>query len=299
MGEKNYHTTKYAREEEQLLNSFPKQDRAYIMRLLHEVSNLKVGNVKPHETAWKYVDKQLPKAKSVHFDSLKRIAMGVAASLVLVIASIAVLLSGNIEQTTLNAEHRVVYLPDGSEVILNAKSHLSYNQYLWKVQRSVRLEGEAFFQVQKGERFDVISKDKVVSVLGTSFNVLAREDQYQVACFTGKVKVVAKEQKVILTPNLSTSLKGGELSIPMTFDEKIGSWKRGDFYFENTTLRKVFETIQRQFGVKITTHELQRYYTGYFDISNLDQALKLVCEPMGLTYKVEGKKITIINKNNQ
>ena len=299
MAKKNYHTTKYQLEEEQLLSSFPQQDKTYLKNLLEEASNLKVKNNESVSIAWEKVEKQLPDARVMRFSSIERMAMGVAASILLFIASISLILSGNIEVTTTSGEHHAVYLPDGSEVVLNAKSHLSYNKYLWKLQRSVRLDGEAFFQVQKGERFEVISKENIVSVLGTSFNVLAREDEYKVACFTGKVRVATKEQEVILTPGLSTNLKNGKLSSPSAFEEMIvGSWKRGGFYFDNTALQKVFDTIERQFDVTISSQKLQRKYTGYFDMSNLEQALKVVCEPMGLRYHIKNKTV-IIYQNNQ
>lgn len=299
MGEKNYHRTNYQQEETKLLSGFPREDRALFKNLLNAVSTLKVKGNQSNAVVWRRVKQQLPEAKVLKFEFRNLLATGVAASLIFILASVAILLSGNIEESTSQAQHKAVSLPDGSEVILNAESQLSYNKYLWKIKRSVRLEGEAFFQVQKGERFDVHSEENVVSVLGTSFNVLARKNKYRVSCFTGKVRVATKQQEVILTPNSSTELTSTELSTPRTFNQKTtGSWKRGDFYFDNASLQQVFETIERQFGVTTSRAPSNRYYTGYFDMSNLDQALKIVCEPMDLTYQVKDKTVTI-NKHNQ
>ena len=123
MAKENYHTTKYQLEEEQLLSRFLQQDKAYLKNSLEEVSNFKVKNNESVSIAWEKVEKQLPDARVMRFSSIERMAMGVVASILLFIASISLILSGNIEVTTTSGEHHAVYLPDGSEVVLNAKSH--------------------------------------------------------------------------------------------------------------------------------------------------------------------------------
>ena len=123
MAKENYHTTKYQLEEEQLLSRFLQQDKAYLKNSLEKVSNLKVKNNESVSIAWEKVEKQLPDARVMRFSSIERMAMGVVASILLFIASISLILSGNIEVITTSGEHHAVYLPDGSEVVLNAKSH--------------------------------------------------------------------------------------------------------------------------------------------------------------------------------
>ena len=123
MAKENYHTTKYQLEEEQLLSRFPQQDKAYLKNSLEEASNLKGKNNESVSIAWEKVEKQLPDARVMRFSSIERMAMGVVASILLFIASNSLILSGNIEVITTSGEHHAVYLPDGSEVVLNAKSH--------------------------------------------------------------------------------------------------------------------------------------------------------------------------------
>jgi ferric-dicitrate binding protein FerR (iron transport regulator) len=88
--------------------------------------------------------------------------------------------------------HLAVVLPDGSKVELNSESDLSFHRYRWLLQRRVNLRGEAFFEVAKGKRFDVVSDVATTSVVGTSFNVLARAENYTVTCLTGKVAVAVQ-----------------------------------------------------------------------------------------------------------
>ncbi|MDR0766742.1 MAG: FecR domain-containing protein [Odoribacteraceae bacterium] len=85
---------------------------------------------------------------------------------------------------------RQVLLPDGTNVILNARGALAYDD-----PRAVTLDGEALFEVVKGERpFVVTAGDVVVTVLGTTFNVEAfpGSARLKVTVFEGKVRVEGK-----------------------------------------------------------------------------------------------------------
>ncbi|MEM9931461.1 MAG: FecR domain-containing protein, partial [Bacteroidota bacterium] len=94
-------------------------------------------------------------------------------------------------------------LPDGSVVYANAVTTLSYSPQEWSSARDVQLKGEAFFEVEKGSNFTVNTPQGTVEVLGTSFNVLAREDIFEVICYTGKVRVTAGERTAELSPGQS------------------------------------------------------------------------------------------------
>ena len=98
---------------------------------------------------------------------------------------------------------QTVILPDGSIAQLNGSSTLKYHPYWWNISRNISLEGEAFFEVAKGSKFSVESKNGTTSVLGTSFNIYARSNQYEVVCVTGKVWVenATGEVSTIITPN--------------------------------------------------------------------------------------------------
>ena len=89
---------------------------------------------------------------------------------------------------------------DGSTIKLAPHSSLSYNSVLYFFNRKVTLEGNALFNVIPGNSFTVNSPNGEVSVLGTSFNIIDREDYFNVVCFTGKVAVKANKQEVILKP---------------------------------------------------------------------------------------------------
>src|SRR5690606_33990185 len=101
------------------------------------------------------------------------------------------------------AERSELRLPDSSEVFLNADSRISYNEKKWDRNREVVLDGEAFFKVAKGERFTVSTVHGPVSVLGTHFNVEAREDYFEVSCFEGLVRVTHNNGEIDLSAGSS------------------------------------------------------------------------------------------------
>lgn len=190
-------------------------------------------------------------------------------------------------------------LPDNSIVVLNANSEISYVEKHWDNNRTIHMEGEAFFDVQKGTQFTVVTDIGNIKVLGTSFNVFARENGLEVSCATGKVVVEAGGKEVILNPGnkavFTPSEEGGSLeSQPVNINE-IGSWRSGDFYYELTALQKVIDEMERQFGIEIivSTDVSQRFYSGYFSNSDLKEALQLVFVPMGLTYVMDENQVTV------
>jgi len=103
------------------------------------------------------------------------------------------------------AEWKTLQLPDGSEVKLNANSELILAED-WSegATRQVWLKGEAFFSVSKKPathaKFQVITDDLTVEVLGTEFNVLDRGEQTEIFLKEGKISLDMGEMQETLTP---------------------------------------------------------------------------------------------------
>lgn len=186
-------------------------------------------------------------------------------------------------------QHLVAMLPDQSKVNLNAQSSISYNPYLWKMNRKVKLEGEAFFEVQKGKKFTVVSEKGITQVLGTSFNIFAREEIYKVTCITGTVKVRSLlGYEAIIKPNSKAEIsRNGEIKVSTnieTFPEI--SWRKNIFLFTATPVHTVFNEIERQYRVKIDANiNDESLYTGNFNKDqNVEEVLEYVCPALGLRY---------------
>lgn len=224
-----------------------------------------------------------------------RYTLVAAAASVLFIIGLLFFMTSDVERvSTQLAEHRTIELPDGSTVHLNAGSYIEFDEDDFIETRELELDGEAFFKVQKGSSFDVITDQGTVRVLGTSFNVCDRADFFEVTCETGKVSVSHEGEEVILTPGLATHNKRGKLA--PAFSANVASdWIKGSFDFEDETLDFVFEELERQFAVDVISTGLeQRSFTGEFDSSDLETALTVICQPMGLEYQIKDNSQIVI-----
>lgn len=107
-----------------------------------------------------------------------------------------------------NGNRKQIKLPDGTQVWLNAGSRLCYQGTLGPDNRTVWLEGEAFFKVvsDASTPFTVRAKNITVRVLGTNFNVKAYKDDpdIETTLISGKVQVLLNndpDKKVLLSPH--------------------------------------------------------------------------------------------------
>jgi transmembrane sensor len=187
-------------------------------------------------------------------------------------------------QTSLN-------LPDGSVVEINAATTLAYHPYWWFLSRKVSLDGEAFFSVKEGKRFQVVSVKGTTEVMGTTFNVFAREENYQVTCHSGMVRVsdAISNHSVILSPNEQAVLEesGGFEVRPSEDQGQTPAWTRNLIMFTSAPLRLVFDEIERQYGIVIESPAgMKQVYSGNFSLDqSVENILSLLCLPFDLTYE--------------
>ena len=193
-------------------------------------------------------------------------------------------------------EMKTMALLDESEVILNAKSTVSYNKKEWKNNRNVRLNGEAFFKVKKGSTFNVITDHGTVSVLGTQFNVNAQKDFFEVICYEGKVKVVHKNKEYFLTPSKSLRIINNiKMEETLALPVKKPNWLLGESNFRSVPLKIVIHALEKQFNVKINSNSIDEtiVFTGSFNHKNLDIALAAVFKTANITYQIKNNGVTL------
>jgi ferric-dicitrate binding protein FerR (iron transport regulator) len=190
-------------------------------------------------------------------------------------------------------------LPDGSMVDLNADTRISYNKLSWLINRKISLEGEAFFQVQKGKKFSVESDFGKTQVMGTSFNVYSRDRDYKVECISGRVKVSYNGAGKSVFITKETGVRYGETQKGEVYsfnnDTRI-DWRKGEFYFNNESIINVLDEFSRQYNIKVKVDEGydEMKYTGYFNNESLEAALKMICDPLELKYHIRKEYIEII-----
>jgi len=151
-------------------------------------------------------------------------------------------------------EQKEVFLPDGSQVTLNGNSTLQYFADWSKGEtRVVKLQGEAYFEVDNKEatntKFQVLTNDLTVEVLGTVFNVNTRQEETKVFLEEGKVKlnlIDKKSSQLTLEPGqvISYSAKRKSLVSPHKVANELQvSWKDGYLTFKDTPLKEILEQL--------------------------------------------------------
>jgi transmembrane sensor len=185
-----------------------------------------------------------------------------------------------------NGKQTTFLLPDNSEVVLNSGSQIDYKKWNWDSNRKLELNGEAYFKVAKGKKFEVNTNLGKVSVLGTQFNVKARKDRFDVVCFEGKVKVNFNTQEVILTPGQMVSFEGNEKIVSKTISDAKPVWLSKELSFEKEKLTAVLEEIQRQYNVTVDAKIIKsdQLFTGKIPTNNIDIALKTITSIYHLKY---------------
>lgn len=244
-----------------------------------------------------------PKGRTLtHNFSITQLA--IAASFAVLIALGSFIRFYTIQIETSAGQHQLVELPDHSTVNLNAQSTITFNPYWWKISRNVKLEGEGFFEVEKGKKFTVLSYKGTTQVLGTSFNILSRDSVYKVTCITGSVKVKSNLGfETILKPNSKAEIQpNGKINVISNIETLPEiSWRNNIFLFTASPIREVFYEIERQYGVKITS-EVDNYslYSGNFTKDqNVEEILQYVCPALGLKYIRKSAKEYLIIQNNE
>ncbi|MGD1960512.1 MAG: FecR family protein [Fulvivirga sp.] len=297
---KDWMEGKVSPEELQELKTDPdyKETIVELEHIMESSSHLVPPKKKSKAQAWSEIADQLEETDSSTGESriiqlTPFIRVAVAAAVVLLVA-MYFLLPSDTTYSTSAGEQLSYKLPDGTEVMLNAETSVSFDESNWEERRMVALEGEAYFDVVKGAQFVVETPKGRVEVIGTSFNTYNRGEMLKVSCFEGKVRVInTRAKEIVLTKGQSSQIEGDNVGEPVVFnEEKTATWRSGEFYYENAPFSEVVAELERQYNVEITLEAMtNRSYTGYFNNKDLDEALKLVLLPMSYEYEQKGPRI--------
>ncbi len=266
-------------------------------------TKLKVPYEKSKEDIWAALEKKISEQPAGKPATLRtnRFVWAVAASFLLLAGLIAMFRYYSTSVTCPAGEHLSYELPDGSRIELNAGSKIILKPLWWKISRELYFEGEAYFEVKKGNNFSVRSSNGLTEVLGTSFNIYSRGNDYRVTCLTGTVKVTSlSSESVVIGPEYTAEVtKQGEIHVKKEINaEESMNWINNMFRFTSKPLAMVFEEIGRQYDIKVTLKApVDFLYTGYFTKNRpAEQTLSLVCTPFGLNFVRVSEREYVISK---
>ena len=192
-------------------------------------------------------------------------------------------------------EQMVYTLPDQSKVTLNAASSIEFDAESFMEKRELQLTGEAFFEVEKGKSFMVNATNGKVEVLGTSFNIRTWGTSFHTTCYTGSVQVTKKDKIQVLSANEAATWDGRNLLKTEVLNVDPASWMKGTSSFINTSIRDVFEELERQYTVKVIGKDRNEQFSGDFTHDNLNLAIQQICGPSGLKWKQENPTTIVID----
>ncbi|WKN44935.1 FecR family protein [Tunicatimonas pelagia] len=199
-------------------------------------------------------------------------------------------------------ETQNITLPDGSQVILNANSALSYSAQ-WQdsaefsvADRSVKLTGEAFFKVNKRinprdqpVKFTVHTQDLSISVLGTEFNVKQQEAAVKVVLTEGQVQLhnPAKTVDLTMAPGelVEYSFQTHQASKTEVNPQVYTAWKESRYVFEDMALADVRTLIENIYGKQVTIESdslKSRQITATIPNTELSVLLAILKETLGI-----------------
>ncbi|WP_243878615.1 FecR family protein [Winogradskyella pelagia] len=219
----------------------------------------------------------------------------IAAVVVLGVSIFYYVINSDTKILTEIAQQSSIVLPDNSTVKLNASSSISYNKWFWDSNRDISLEGEAFFKVAKGKKFNVITEDGIVSVLGTEFNVKQRDGIFDVTCFEGKVAVEHNNTSLTLSPGMSFTIIDGKQVAKKNDTSRQPTWLWGESQFSSVPLKYVLMELESQYNVEVDHQgiDTSRLFSGSFSNKNLELALKSISIPLNLNYEIKGNTIIL------
>ncbi len=209
----------------------------------------------------------------------------------------------------------IVELADGTKVWLNAGSKMAFPDRFTGSKREVFLEGEAFFNVSpdKLNPFFVKTKDVVIRVLGTRFNVSDYEADKEVMTVLVEGSVSLRENKGMNLFGKEIFLNGHQRALFNKTDlttkvneevdtDRYTAWTEGWFLFYKEPLSNVLKKVERYYNIQVLYTDFfpsDDLISGKLDLKDsIEDVMKVLAHVAKVTYRIEQQKI-FVGINNE
>lgn len=196
----------------------------------------------------------------------------------------------------------ILFLSDGTKVVLNAGSRIRYPNYFTGTTRSVELEGEAYFEVAKDKLrpFHVLAKNASIEVLGTHFNVDTHEqqDKVEVTLLEGSVKITKEGSNNILLPG-QKAIVSKAINIIKADTAQAIAWTNDLFNFKGMELKEILNQVSEWYDISLDEDQQIPDMKLSGIISRdlpLSKILELISMSSGLEIKLKENKIILLNQ---
>lgn len=195
-------------------------------------------------------------------------------------------------------------LPDGTSVWLNSKSSITYDTGYGIKNRTVHLDGEAFFDVMHNDNktFEIISGDIKTVVHGTAFGVKAykEDNSVDVSLLRGHVTIhSASANKLLanLNPNQKAVISKNTLITQIAYcnAETENIWRYGRLRIEGDYVSEVISKMSRWYGVNMSIQGTPKNEQYWFTVKteSLTEMLSLINRITPIHYSINGEEVII------
>ncbi len=294
------------------INHFLDEDTLNTATRWKELKNLSNNTEINVDNAWNNVNLRIN--SNSHFESNEKVVIPVfrrtffrVAAILLMLISIGTAAFFLINQGSFSKKIRVattndiknlqVDLPDGSKIILNRNSEFIYHSNFGKLNRKVKLKGEAFFEISEDASipFIVDAGNASVKVVGTSFNVITcnSESSVEVYVKTGKVMLsdINGSQSILLDPEYVGTIDAIRSQKIINNDPNYLSWNTGLLQYDGQKLDIVFRDLKRVYNMDIVADDpliLENTWTSPIDNQSQETIIRLICASFNLSYAKDG-----------
>ncbi len=244
-------------------------------------------------------EKNISQSKKPISKTAKYIVLATAVILIVTFGYNFLPFNSTITHKTVFGEIIDLKLPDGTSVVLNGNSQISYNK---KTPRIINLSGEAYFKVKSipstKAKFWVNTNDLKVEVFGTQFHVNTRNDKTGVLLDEGSIELLLSNgttKKMVPGELVSYSKNDKEITHnKVTQELSYSLWREGTYIFNNTSVYEVMQNIEHAYGMKteFIDEELKNQkLTGGIPNQNLKICLSAIEKSTGTRIVLKDKKL--------
>lgn len=199
-------------------------------------------------------------------------------------------------------------LPDGSKVILNSDSKITYPAKFTGSTRDIEFSGEGYFEVRQDSLCPMVircNKNFKVMVYGTTFNIKSYndDDNAKTTLISGSIKVIenigGKEFIRNIAPNQTYIIERITQTTKIekkVNTEKVCQWKDGILSFDSTPLHEAAKILERWHGVKISITNnslLDIPITATFTTESIVQIMDLFKFSAFINYEIKDNVVVI------
>lgn len=267
-------------------------------------------NLNSSDLAFEKLSKQIENStvvsKPVRRFNPKMFIMAASLTLVILISSLLYWMDSLGVETYMYVaqnNHSEFYLTDGTHVILNKNSKLTYTDQYGESVRRVELEGEGYFDVKKDARkpFIVHTNAGEITVLGTVFNVKSYNTD---SCFTttlieGSIRFETASQSVLLSPDqqLTLNKSSAKMEVKTVNADIYTAWKDGLLKYRSVSLAELLKRMETVYNVLIVLKDPQKGETivsgSFLQNDSIDHVLDIIQKNLSFKWKKQNDTIII------